>query len=339
MDPPTGEGKKEKAMKYIHGFVCLAFLLAALLWFGNTAGAAPTIFDTDIGSDIDDTWALALLLCCPELDLKLVVTDSHDTTARAKIVAQFLERVRRTDVAVGIGVKTKDVKVPQAKWAEDYDLSKYPGAIHEDGVQAMIDVIQAATEPVRLIVVGPCPNIPVLLQRYPEVVDKVTVYAMSGSVRKGYGDRPTPDAEYNVREDIPASQKLYAASWKLTITPLDTCGIVAIQGEPYQKLIQTDSPLIRALYENYKVWVEEGKHKVDPDNRSTTLFDTVAVYLAVEDAFCNMENLKLSVDARGYTVIDPKARVIRTATEWKDQEGFVDWMSKRLQAGAIKKKN
>ena len=27
----------------------------------------PVIFDTDIGSDIDDTWALGLLLRCPVL--------------------------------------------------------------------------------------------------------------------------------------------------------------------------------------------------------------------------------------------------------------------------------
>ena len=34
----------------------------------------PVILDTDIGDDIDDTWALALLLRCPELDPRLVVT-------------------------------------------------------------------------------------------------------------------------------------------------------------------------------------------------------------------------------------------------------------------------
>ena len=34
----------------------------------------PVTFDTDIGSDIDDTWALGFLLRCPELDVKLVTT-------------------------------------------------------------------------------------------------------------------------------------------------------------------------------------------------------------------------------------------------------------------------
>lgn len=313
-----------------------SFLVAAALIGGvNPAASAPipTILDTDIGSDIDDTWALSLLLASPELDLKLVVTDSHDTTARAKIVAKFLETVQRTDVAIGVGVKTKDVNVPQAKWAEDYDLSKYPGKVVEDGVQATIDVIQQSPAPVRLIVIGPCPNIPVLLQRCPEVVKKVTVVAMSGSVRKGYNDVPSPDAEYNVREDIPASQKMYQAAWKMTVTPLDTCGIVAIRGAQYKDLFNADNPLVKTLLENYQVWVKETKNDVDPKAHSTILFDTVAVYLAIENNFCKMEDLKISVDSRGYTVIDPKANAVSTATEWKDMQGYLNWMVERLKKG------
>ena len=48
----------------------------------------PVILDTDIGDDIDDTWALAMLLKSPELDLKLVVSDTADTVHRAKIVGE-----------------------------------------------------------------------------------------------------------------------------------------------------------------------------------------------------------------------------------------------------------
>ena len=40
---------------------------------GNTK--IPVILDTDIGDDIDDTWALGFLLRSPEFDVKLVVGD------------------------------------------------------------------------------------------------------------------------------------------------------------------------------------------------------------------------------------------------------------------------
>ena len=40
------------------------------------------LFDTDIGTDIDDALALAYLLCQPECDLLGVTTVSGDVTAR-----------------------------------------------------------------------------------------------------------------------------------------------------------------------------------------------------------------------------------------------------------------
>ena len=78
-----------------------------LLWLGSTltslsASAAdlqsaklapvPVILDTDIGDDIDDTWALALLLKSTELNLKLVVSDYGEAQYRARLLAKLLER-------------------------------------------------------------------------------------------------------------------------------------------------------------------------------------------------------------------------------------------------------
>ncbi|MBN2325572.1 MAG: nucleoside hydrolase [Candidatus Omnitrophica bacterium] len=317
----------------------LFFLLIVIPMFAISGAGAPypVIIDADIGSDMDDVWALALALCSPELDLKMVVTDGHDARERAKIAAKFLERVQRTDVAVGIGVKTSDSTAPQTKWAEDYDLSQYQGKVYEDGVQGMIEVIKNTSEPVRLVITGPCPNIPVLLQRCPDVFKKVRVFAMSGSVKKGYGGLPSPDAEYNVRKDIRAARKLYAASWRLTIAPLDVSGLIDIRGDQYQHLMRTDSILIRTLLENYRAWAKEGRSNAAPDVRSTTLYDAAAVYLAIENRFCRMEEIQLSVDNRGYTVVDPRAPTIEAAMEWKDRQGFIDWMVNRLKQGIVNK--
>ncbi|ACK41425.1 MULTISPECIES: nucleoside hydrolase [Dictyoglomus] len=51
----------------------------------------PVILDTDIGTDMDDTWALAMLLNSPELDPKLITTVNGDTLYRAKLVAKLLK--------------------------------------------------------------------------------------------------------------------------------------------------------------------------------------------------------------------------------------------------------
>ena len=53
----------------------------------------PVIVDTDIGHDVDDVWALAFLLRCPELDVKLITTTTGDTLYRARLTAKLLENL------------------------------------------------------------------------------------------------------------------------------------------------------------------------------------------------------------------------------------------------------
>ena len=125
----------------------------------------PIILDTDIGQDIDDTWAIAMMLRCPELDVKLIVSDTGDTEYRARIVAKLLEVAGRTDIPVGVGVPCGHYPQPQAGWVEGYDLARYPGTVHQDGVNAMIETIMASPEPVTLIAIGPVPNLAEALRR------------------------------------------------------------------------------------------------------------------------------------------------------------------------------
>ncbi|MCX6560659.1 MAG: nucleoside hydrolase, partial [Candidatus Aminicenantes bacterium] len=82
----------------------------------------PVILDTDIGDDIDDTWALVMLLKSQELDLKLVTTTFGKSEYRAKIVAKVLTLAGRTDVPVGLGAGGRDGTGGQAAWVEGYDL-------------------------------------------------------------------------------------------------------------------------------------------------------------------------------------------------------------------------
>jgi inosine-uridine nucleoside N-ribohydrolase len=64
------------------------------------------ILDTDIGDDIDDAFALALVLRSPELKLVGVTTVFGDTDLRAKLVGRYLGSLCRFDVNVIPGVPT-----------------------------------------------------------------------------------------------------------------------------------------------------------------------------------------------------------------------------------------
>lgn len=172
-----------------------------------TATKIPAILSTDIGDDIDDTWALALALRCPEFDIKLVVGDYGNPLPRARLLAKFLEAAGRTDIPVGVGFATEcKADFRQAKWVEGYDLDRYPGKVHRDGVQAMIDLVMASKETVTLLCVGPVANIAEALRREPRIAQKARFVGMHGSVRV------TDDGF--TREDPAARQMKVATQWK-----------------------------------------------------------------------------------------------------------------------------
>jgi len=293
----------------------------------------PVILDTDIGDDIDDTWALALLLKSPELDLELAVGDYGEAQYRARLLAKFLERAGRSDVPVGIGLDiAPHGEGRQAAWVKDYDLKSYPGKVHADGVQAIIDTVMNSPQPVTLICIGPVPNIAEALKREPRIAQKARFVGMQGSVRVGYGGAKEPQIEWNVKCNPKALQQVFGAPWDITITPLDTCGLVILSGDKYRRVRDSANPTTADLIANYRLWVT-GDTKLPgdmADQRSGTLFDTVAVYLATRQDFCEMEQLGLRVTDDGFTVIDPAARKVNVAVSWKDLGAFEDLLVNRL---------
>jgi len=311
-----------------------AGLLAALFAvFTATAAPVPIILDTDIGDDIDDTWALTMLLKSPQFDLKLVTTTTGKAEYRAKIVARLLAIAGRTDVAVGLGAGGRDGSGGQLRWVRDYKLSDYPGRVFEDGVQALIDTVNAQASngtPVTIIAIGPLETLNAALARDPDIARKANFVGMMGSVRKGYDNKPKPEVEYNMHF-VPGSKRVFAAPWRsFAITPLDTCGLVKLSGSGFAQLKTNQDALVQAMLENYRIWL--GKDTVAQLTESSVLFDTVAVYLADPGPkpLLGLETLNISVSDQGMTVIDPAGAKMAVATTWKDLAGYRDFLVRTL---------
>lgn len=308
-------------------------------------GKIPVILDTDICDDIDDTWALAMLLQSPEFDIKLITTAVGDTEAKTKVVAKILQTAGRTDIPIGAGI-AGDMKKGhrQDEWVKNFDLSKYPGKIYPDGVQAMVDTIMRSPEPITLIAIGPLPNVAAALQREPNIAKKARFVGMHGSVRRGYGGKSQPQQEYNVVSFVKEAQRVFTADWDMTITPLDTCSLIILRTDKYKKVLDSTNPMAKTVIENYRVWAKSGgMNEAEVNVKSTTLFDTVAVYLAIKNDLLEMENLGIRVTDDGRTVIDEKAKKINCALKWKNLGAFEDLLVERLTspvgtADAIKQK-
>jgi inosine-uridine nucleoside N-ribohydrolase len=288
------------------------------------------ILDTDIGCDIDDTWALAMLLKSPELDLKLVVSDEGDTEYRAKLLAKMLTIAGRHDVPVGIGIGQNSDGGPLTPWVADYDLASYPGRVYSDGVNALIQTIMQAQDPVTFICIGPMPNMSLALERNPAIAGRCHFIGMHGSVFCQYGGAPGISAEYNVVKDIAACRAVFNAPWlSKTITPLDTCDNVRLGGERYQRLVRSTEPCLAAVLENYRIWAASSPGH-NPAHESTVLYDTVAVYLAFSRALLNMQRIPISIDDKGFTLPAADGAPIDVAVTWRDKEAYLDFLAERL---------
>ena len=295
----------------------------------------PVILDTDIGTDIDDTWALAMLLNSPELQLRAVVTSHGDTRYRALLAAKMLATASRADVPVGEGVGDGQLapdRRGQQAWLDGYEPDDYAGTYRTDGAELMVDTVMASTDPVTVLSIGPASTTAQALALAPEIATKARFVGMHGAVRRGYGGSPNPVPEYNVFEDVAAFRTVLAAPWPVTLTPLDTCGVVTLEGDEYAEVRDADTPMMRAVMANYRAWATAIGRAELAERRSTTLFDTVAVYLVFAEDLLAMETIRLAVRDDGLTFESEDDRPVTAALNWHDLPAFRRLLIERLIA-------
>ena len=299
----------------------------------------PVIIDTDVGTDVDDMWALAFALRCPELDIRLITTCTGDVEYRAALVAKLLEVAGRTDIPIGLGLPLDAAPEPQKAWIEDYQLNLYPGVVIEDGVGAICDTINQSENPVTIIAIGPLPNIAAALQRAPSIIENSKFIGMHGSLRIGYLGAPKPMKEYNVKQHALSCKSVFEAGWEKEITPLDTCGNIILTGDNFRRVRNSADDLVRAVIENHLIWYEAVASspvvgpfikKMDPQVQSSILYDCVAIYMAFSSDGLVYEKLPVSITEDGKTLIDDDGSMVNCATSWSDIEAFYSFLSARL---------
>jgi inosine-uridine nucleoside N-ribohydrolase len=190
------------------------------------AAAVPVIFDTDMGNDVDDALALAMLHALEDRGecrlLGITLTNANPKAAPyLRMVNRFYGRP-----AIPIGAAVRSIAngdkdgflsaalqgAPPALLAVDGPAQKAT----EPAVRLLRRLLAGSPEPVVIIQVGFSTNLAALLDSPADEVSPLTglelvrrkvslVSAMAGNFVE-----PTP--EYNVKLDIPAAQKLAEAS-------------------------------------------------------------------------------------------------------------------------------
>ncbi len=305
---------------------------AALLSSSPLAAEAPDlkkkaisiILDTDIGTDVDDAFALALILASPELDLRGVTTVGTDPRTRALIVCRFLAAAGRSDIPVAAGAPpqpAEEIK-KQGRYANPGDdrQPRTPQPVKETAVEFLYQQLRARRGEFTLLTLGPLTNIARLLREHPDCKPWIRrIVMMAGSVRVGYKGKAPPEAEWNVRCDIPAAQAVFASGVPLVVAPLDATTMLKLEEPLRRRLFQAATPVTEQVRMLYELWGE----------RTPTLYDPVAVALCFDERFCTMEDMRLEVDAQGRTGIVKGAANARVATAIRDDD-FLQWYVDRV---------
>jgi len=282
------------------------------------------LLDTDIGTDIDDAWALGYALKSPSFQLLGVTVTDADTAQRARLACKLLYRLGRTDVPVAVGRPTAAIPANridyQFTWAEDFQAYK---PLSTPAVDFLAETIRKNPGEVTLIAVGPLQNIGDLVRRYPDVIPLVKrVVLMSGSIGPNAWSS-TAVAEWNVKLAIPEAQAVYAASWPLTIVPLDSTTYMRLEDQEREKLRTARTPLVVALEALLRLWSE------DPTSRMT-LHDQMALAEAQHPGqfFGRCERMPIRVDAGGFTRVDRTGgRSIAVCLEPKRNEFMTHYLA------------
>lgn len=274
--------------------IALLLLAFVLAWPQCVLHAAdtekiPILLDTDIGSDVDDAFALALILESPELDLLGVTTVSGDTEARARLAAKMLEVAGRLDVPVAAGEPGKPLPIDQTRWADGFKSPSLVPARAADFLQAEIN---RRPEQITLIALGPFTNVAALFKKDPLTARKIKQIAlMGGSVFRGYQPGSQPEVEYNIQLDPEAARDVFSSGVPILMAPLDATAMLKLDADARHRIFTHLSLLTNALTLLYHLWNHE----------TPTLFDPMAVALLLDPNLCETKPLAIEVDAKGFT--------------------------------------
>jgi inosine-uridine nucleoside N-ribohydrolase len=203
--------------------VFFAFLLTlAIALPASAATPLDVIFDTDMGNDVDDALALAMLHAFASRgEVKLLaVTVSKDNPWAAEYVRLVNEYYGRGAIPVGIvhDGKTKEDGLYVRQVCELH--GRHPGST-EDAVPLLRKTLAAEPDgAVTLIQVGFSTNLARLMESAPDQfsdlsgMDLVKRKVRLLTVMAGNFAEPKP--EYNVMTDVPAASKVFA-SWPTDI--------------------------------------------------------------------------------------------------------------------------
>lgn len=313
--------------------------------------ATELLLDTDIGTDVDDALALALLIADPEADLAGVTTAHAHAPLRAAIAGALLAGTAKQGVPVTAG-RSRPLRrssVPDFHWHQMWghegagvlspQQRRLPDAdpAREDAARFIIEAAERAGGELGLVTVGPVTNLALALQiepGLPEILGPVTI--MGGIVDKTAIAWPA-SFETNLNGDPLAAAIVLGSSLDMTLVPLEVTLQVFLSRADRSRLAECGGPvsqklirLIEEMREPFLAYSE--KYGLDGSNfdERTYLHDPLAVHVAMGGKHATLTKTHVAVEYEGQilrTIAHPERRPNMRVCTAVDGRAFVsDWL-------------
>lgn len=236
------------------------------------------ILDTDIGTDIDDVYALLLAAVSPELDLRGVITVNNDVAMRARIARRVLDLIGRADVPVVCGIGESLTPGETRGWLGHegigMDLSGLETAFADGGgdwLEMLRTEIAAAVrdgERLTLVTIGAMTDAAAALRALEDSGRAGLAGMMSmASTFEGFGEHAA-QPEHNIACDPVAAAEVLASGLPVSLVGLNVTRHTGMDRATVDRLAALGSPAAQAVagmhYEWFRVIGRDASCMHDP---------------------------------------------------------------------------
>ncbi len=309
------------------------------------------LLDTDIGTDVDDALALALLIAEPDVDLVGVTTVHGHAPLRAAIARSLLEvsGKRHVPVVAGRSVPLRRSSAEGFHWNEMWGhegagvLSDAERQVpdddptREDAARFILDAAGRARDPLALVTVGPVTNLALALQMEPGLVEALGPVTIMGGIVERHMVAWPATFETNLNSDPLAAAIVLGSGLEITLVPLEVTLQVYLDRADRDRLTSDGGPvaqkLVRLIGEMREPFLGfAGKYGLDGSHfdERTYLHDPLAVHAALGGAHTTLRDASIAVEYEGQilrTIDHPERRPNMRVCSAADGPAFVaGWM-------------
>jgi len=251
------------------------------------------ILDCDLGGDIDDAFAVAMMLTAQdEFDILGICLDYGDTDARGRIALRMLFETGMEHIPVYIGRKTGDGTSAQFEYGQGFDELEPQ---EQGAAEFIVTTLNSYPGEVILFTVGPVPNMKDVIELDKKALSNAKhIYSM-------FGDYHFGAKEWNVIADIESSQAFISnIDNNITLSGVKVAGAIKWDDDRCRQVEAINTPLTDALTELLRLW----RINREADNLTPILWDCTALGLVLWPDLYETREVYMYVDDGGHNLID-----------------------------------